>query len=121
MASERGISTWVFPSPSGEPLYKDGILRKDFHKVVKAAEVPGLTFHGLRHTHATILAALNVPMRSVMDRLGHSTSRMTIEVYSHATAASQEQAVSALDTFYEGLDQKIGRQIGRQTSGNIGG
>jgi len=67
-----------------------------------------------------MLAALNVPMRSVMDRLGHSTSRMTIEVYSQATAASQEQTVSVLDTFYEGLEQKIRRQIGRQISENLG-
>ena len=110
MASKRGLSTWVFPNPEGCALRKDALLSKDWRSVVTAAKVPGLTFHGLRHTHATILAASGVPARSVMDRLGHSTSRMTLEVYSHTTAAMQDQAVSALDALHETIDSQIDSQ-----------
>ncbi len=114
MGSERGLSAWVFPGPDGEALRKDGFLRTDFSGVVKAAKVPGLSFHGLRHTHATMLAALGVPVRSIMDRLGHSTSKMTLEVYTHATTAMQDEAVAALDAAYETDERNLGRQIDRQ-------
>ena len=110
MASEHGLSTWVFPNIKGGPLRKDALLSSDWNKVIVAAKVRGLTFHGLRHTHATILAASGVPVRSVMDRLGHSTSRMTLEVYSHATTAMQDDAVHALDALHEKIDSQIDSQ-----------
>ena len=114
MASERGLSAWVFPAENGGPMCKDGLLRKDFREVVKAAGIPGFSFHGLRATHATMLAQAGVPVRSVMDRLGHSTSRMTLEVYTHATPAMQDEAVSYLDTLYKTMEANIDRQISRQ-------
>jgi hypothetical protein len=61
-----------------------------------------------------MLAALGVPVRSIMDRLGHNTSRMTLEVYAHATPAMQDQAVAALDAAYEAVKGNLGRQIDRQ-------
>jgi hypothetical protein len=49
-----------------------------------------------------------------MTKLGHSTSRMTLEVYSYTTAAMQDQAVAALDAAYEAVERNLGRQIDRQ-------
>lgn len=117
MASDRGLSNWVFPNIEGGPVRKDALLSKDWHKVVTAAEVPGLTFHGLRHTHATILVASGVPVRSVMDRLGHSTSRMTLEIYSHTTTAMQDTAVCALDALHEKINSQINSQNAQSLMG----
>ena len=50
LASENGLSTWVFPNADGGPTWKDGYLRGEFRKVAKKAGVPGLSFRGLRHT-----------------------------------------------------------------------
>lgn len=94
-------SVWVFPNWDGGPMRKDGYLRRELPRLLKEAKLPRVTFHGLRHTHATMLAALGAPVPATQERLGHSTSRMTLEVYTHATAAMQDQAVSALDRFYE--------------------
>ena len=52
-------------------------------RVAKAAGIPGLTFHGLRHSHATLLAALGVSPKVTQARLGHTTSRMSQDSYTH--------------------------------------
>lgn len=118
MGSKRGLSAWVFPNENDYgPTCKDGFLREEFQEVAKRAGVPGLSFHGLRHTHATMLAALGVNIKAVQERLGHSTTRMTLDVYSHLTSTIQGEAVTALDAFYEKTAGKeIGGQIGGQTA-----
>jgi len=115
MASKRGLSAWVFPNEDDYgPTCKDGFLRKELLEVAKRAGVPGLSFHGLRHTHATMLAALGVNIKATQERLGHSTTRMTLDVYSHLTSTIQGQVVTALDAFYE---KKAGKEIGGQIGG----
>ena len=112
-------STWVFPYWDGGPMRKDSYVRRELKRLMKEAKLPTITFHSLRHTHATMLAVLGVPMKATQERLGHSTSRMTMEVYSHATSAMQDHAVAALDAFYENaskdIDDKISGQISGQT------
>jgi hypothetical protein len=63
-----------------------------------------------------MLAGLGVNIKATQERLGHGTSRMTLDVYSHVTTTMQDQAVAALDAFYVKADgaAKIGRQNGRQ-------
>ncbi len=48
--------------------------------------------HDLRHTHAALALQAGVHPKVVSDRLGHSTTSMTLDVYSHAVAGLQEDA-----------------------------
>jgi hypothetical protein len=57
-------------------------------------------------------------MKGTQERLGHSDCRMTMEVYSHATAAMQDQAVAALDAFHDAFAKKA-TSISGQDSGQI--
>jgi len=110
-------SVWVFPNWDGGPMRKDGYIRRELRCLLKEAKLPPITFHSLRHTHATMLAVLGVPIKATQERLGHSTSRMTMEVYSHATAAMQDHAVAALDAFYEKANASaISGQISGQST-----
>lgn len=43
-----------------------------------------ITFHGLRHTSATILLANGIPLKNVAERLGHSRASTTANIYAHA-------------------------------------
>src|ERR1022692_379576 len=70
MASKQGLAGWVFPNADGGPLRKDGLLRKQLGEVATQVGVPGLSFHGLRHSHATMLASLGVGVKVTQDRLG---------------------------------------------------
>jgi len=51
-------------------------------------EIPLITFHGLRHTHATHCLEAGVNPKAVADRLGHSSVATTLDLYSHITAAT---------------------------------
>ena len=49
----------------------------------RAAIEPAISFHILRHTHASILAMQAVPMAVIARQLGHSDTRMTERHYAH--------------------------------------
>ena len=80
--------------------------RKRFRALVNGnpdAEVPvpaicpGATPHSMRHATATILLEEGVPMRVVSELLGHSSTRITEDVYSHVTARLAAESAAALD------------------------
>jgi integrase len=52
--------------------------------------VPTLTFHGLRHCHASLLAEAGVAPKTVQARLGHSDAQMTMGVYVHSSDAAEK-------------------------------
>lgn len=56
----------------------------------------GLLFHELRHTHATLLIASGVDIKTVQTRLGHSSADITLNIYAHAVPAKD---VAAADDF----------------------
>lgn len=55
----------------------------------------GLTFHSLRHTHATMLLADGVDVKTVSERLGHSSPRVTMDIYAHVLPGRDAQAAEA--------------------------
>ena len=57
-------------------------------------------FHALRHTHATRLIETGVPVKAVSDRLGHSSSRITLDVYVKVTDKMKSDAVDAFESNY---------------------
>ncbi|MBR3325905.1 MAG: site-specific integrase [Atopobiaceae bacterium] len=58
----------------------------------------GLRFHDLRHSHATILIASGVDVKTVQTRLGHSSAEVTMSIYAHAIPQSDSMAAAALDS-----------------------
>lgn len=56
-----------------------------------------LTFHGLRHTHASHLLAENVHPKVVSERLGHANISITLDTYSHLLPSLQEEAARKID------------------------
>ena len=63
---------------------------------VEAAQLPHIRFHDLRHTHATRALQAGIHPKVVSERLGHSTIAMTLDVYSHAIPAMQEEAATRI-------------------------
>lgn len=55
----------------------------------------GVTFHSLRHTHATWLLLQGVDMRTVSERLGHSSVGVTLSIYAHVLPGRDAQAAEA--------------------------
>lgn len=56
--------------------------------------------HTLRHTHASILFARGMDLQSVSDRLGHSDSKITKEIYLHKLQELKEKENRQLDKIH---------------------
>lgn len=55
-----------------------------FRRFLIRNKLKRITFHGLRHTSATILLANGIPLKNVAARLGHSRASTTANIYAHA-------------------------------------
>jgi integrase len=88
----------IFPDENGHPIRARNLARR-FHKLLKRAglEDLGLTFHGLRHTCATLMLLGDVPVKVVSERLGHADVALTLRVYSHVLPGMQKNAADSLD------------------------
>ena len=69
-----------------------------FIPVLKQLHLEHITFHDLRHTHATILLSQKINPKIVQERLGHSSIILTLDTYSHLVPDIQKEAVNALDS-----------------------
>lgn len=87
---------YVFTQEDGTPFDADR-LTTGFALIVRAAELPHLTLHGLRHAHATMLLKAGVHPKVVSERLGHSNIAITMDVYSHVLPGLQEAAALIID------------------------
>jgi integrase len=63
-----------------------------FRLAVKKAMLPKIRLHDLRHTHATLALRAGIHPKVVSERLGHATVAITLDTYSHAVPAMQEEA-----------------------------
>ena len=73
-------------------------LNARLKRVIRGTDLPqDLHIHSLRHTFASLLINSNVAARVIADRLGHSTTKITLDTYSHVFAASEVKAMQAID------------------------
>ena len=84
-------SDLVFTREDGRPLHPREVTRA-FTRHVLAADLPVIRLHDLRHTHATLALAAGVHPKVVQERLGHANIAITLDTYSHAVPALEEQA-----------------------------
>ena len=81
--------------------------------MVRGLDIPNVTFHGLRHTHATQFLKEGVHPKVAQERLGHSTISTTLDLYSHVMPGMQEDAALKVD---KALKAALGK---RQDNGNL--
>lgn len=91
---EKGL---VFTTNVGTPIDPRNALR-EFHALLKVAKIPRRSFHSLRHACATLLLAQGVNPRTVMEILGHSSIRVTLDIYSHVIPMVHREAMNRMDT-----------------------
>lgn len=95
---ELGRSETIVFTPFTTKYAYACLLRKRLQKHFKAAGVPDISFHGFRHTHATIMLYAGIEAKDLQYRLGHSNISMTLNTYVHATKEGAKKAVSIFET-----------------------
>jgi integrase len=59
-----------------------------------------LTFHGLRHTHNTLLYRQGIDSKRIADRAGHSTTKTTEDIYLHVLPDHQDAIALLLEELF---------------------
>lgn len=87
---------WIVHSRHGTRVNKD-TPSKWFRAFADAHGYQGLTFHGLRHVHASVLLQHHVDLQSVSVRMGHSDPSVTLRAYADAMPARDQDAAATMD------------------------
>ena len=98
----KASETWIFTDTAGEPLDKDRFVRGVFLPLLKRAGVRRIRFHDLRHTSATLALSSGVNVKVVSERLGHSSAKMTLDVYTRAVPTLQRDAAALMEQLVSG-------------------
>ena len=93
----------MIASREGGPISASNFLAREFYPALKAAGLPRVVFHSLRHTASTILASSNIPPGTVHRILGHASFATTMKLYGGLTSEALE---SAADTPGEAFEPK---------------
>jgi len=93
--------------------------RKRFAKALERAGVRRITFHELRHTFGTRLAAAGVPLRAIQEWMGHADAKTT-EIYRHYSPDPTGGAALVESAFGQGpnLGPKLSETERTQPNGN---
>jgi integrase len=83
----------IFVKADGNWVHPD-IFSQTFDRNVARLDVPVITLHDLRHTHATLLLKAGVPVKVVSERLGHANVAFTMSVYQHVLPGMQAEAAA---------------------------
>ncbi|MGH9324148.1 MAG: tyrosine-type recombinase/integrase, partial [Vicinamibacteria bacterium] len=86
----------------GDPLQTNNIGQREFSKLIKEAGVRSIKFHGLRHTAATLALLMGVPVKVVAERLGHSKTSITLDLYSHVVPGMGKDAAARVGSLLHG-------------------
>ena len=94
MQHYQNDDNYIFVTDGGVPYdshYLNKILKSvPFNKVV--------TTHTFRHTHISLLAEKQTPLKTIMARVGHNEPKTTLSIYTHVTDAMKEQEKQILDS-----------------------
>ncbi len=91
----------VFAQVDGRALNPATVSRA-FDAAVKSAELPKITLHGLRHTFATLALLDGIPSKIVAEVLGHSSTRVTEDLYQHVTPGMKADATARVAALLRG-------------------
>jgi len=105
----------VFPSLAGSP-WDPSNFSNEFRQLAKLSGIGSIGPHTLRHTAATEMLRHGLSPKVVADRLGHASTRMTLDVYSHVLPGIESDAAVKVDIALRGV---LGQQSGQQSELSI--
>lgn len=93
----------IFANPDGSPFKPDSISAtvSALFKRLKIPKPKGVSLHLLRHTMASQMLDGGVPLTVVSQRLGHSSIRVTADIYSHAMHGQDDEAVRRWEEYQQ--------------------
>ncbi len=102
---ELRIAVGTGSLPAGTPVFGDiegnwpnpYSITDRWRVAVKSRKLPRVTFHALRHSHASTLIEAGLDVVTISRRLGHENPSVTLAIYSHMFKDSGDEAAAAID------------------------
>lgn len=88
---------WVFINSKGKPLRDTNWREKVFDRALAKAGMRKIRVHDLRHTYASLLIQNGESLAYVKEQMGHSSIKITVDVYGHLAPRGNQDAVNRLD------------------------
>jgi len=96
----------IVTTPVGGVVRPD-MVRVNRDRLMKAAGVPHVDTHSLRHTAATVMIQAGVPLPIVSQKIGHASIGTTVDIYGHIAASEQAQANAAMHAYLERVTSEV--------------
>jgi len=90
----------VFPTRNGTPMQGPSWSSNTFRRALAKAGLPRIRVHDLRHTSVSLALDAGGRLEVVQERHGHSSIRVTADVYSHRYAGADAAVADALDELH---------------------
>lgn len=89
----------LFPSREGRPLDPNHFMGRYFKPAARAAGIPELTFHDLRHTGASLMIAAGCHVKTIAEQMGHADGgALVLQRYGHLYKGARRQAAIATES-----------------------
>lgn len=82
-----------------------GSINRAFLKALASADLPAIPFHNVRHSAASVWFALKIDPKIIQELLGHSSIKMTMDLYTHLMPNAQQDAIQRMDEGFWGQMQ----------------
>lgn len=114
MACPPNVNNLVFPNSDGNYQDANNMIKRRFKPSLERAGIDTIRFHDLRHTYASLLLANGAPMKYVQHQLGHTSIKMTMDLYTHLLPEVTEQCVNLLDCLVKTSQpvKEVARKLG---------
>jgi integrase len=96
----KGKTPYLFIGKTGKPIQINAFnnsLKTMNDKLGKDAIKKKMSSHIFRHSHISLLAELNIPVKAIMERVGHSDMETTMKIYTHVTKKTKASIVEKLN------------------------
>ena len=98
----------VFPNKAENPINHNNLVNRHFNPALKAAGLPKIRFHDLRHTYASLLIEQGENIKYIQSQLGHSSPSVTLNIYAHLMKPVNQEAACRLEnTIFETSGSKM--------------
>jgi integrase len=93
----------AFTMPDGAPIHPNRFSLW-FRRRARAAGLPAIRLHDMRHSYATAGLAAGVPPKVMSERLGHATVAFTLDTYTSALPAMDKSAAEVVASLILGTE-----------------
>ncbi len=97
---EDNIEKYIFIGKTGKPIQLGSFNQSLYDandRLGKNRINKNISSHIFRHSHISLLAELNLPLKSIMERVGHTDEKTTLQIYTHVTKKQKADIANRLN------------------------